>query len=112
MSTAYPDFRWLRGSKLEWLDGTKIDRAENGSVKARSLWPAARIDKVEIRHLLTDSQRATLDAFYSANRLVKVQLVSRLTGGVAIDALFTRPPEAVLLAPDRWSVSVELVGAS
>ena len=64
---AYPSFFTLADSTATAADGLEPERATNGALKLRRLWSADKVS-FEIGHVLNAAQRATLDAFYAANK--------------------------------------------
>lgn len=64
---AYPAFFTLADSVLVPDAGLEPERATNGALRLRRLWSADKAT-AELGHLLTASQKATLDAFYAANK--------------------------------------------
>jgi ABC-type branched-subunit amino acid transport system substrate-binding protein len=63
----YPAFFTLADSTAAAADGLEPERATNGALKLRRLWSADKV-AFEIGHVLSAAQKATLDAFYAANK--------------------------------------------
>lgn len=87
---AYPSFTQLLGSTEEGVDDVTLDRAVDGSVKARGFY-TARKRRFKLRHFLTSSERATLQTFYDTNRLLTVTL-TWVPDGQTYTCLFQGPP--------------------
>lgn len=105
----YPTLPIERGSSLDAQSGVQIVRAEDGSARGRSLWPAAKAVKIAFRHpYLTDGELATLDAFYAAHPDTVFLFSARITQGVPLAVLFAKPPVRTAITPTRWTVAVEL----
>lgn len=92
---AYPSFSQLLASNEEGVDDLTLDRAVNGSVKARAFY-TSRKRRFNLRHYLSSSERATLQTFYDTNRLLTVTL-TWVADGQAYTCLFAGPP--------RWDFS-------
>lgn len=100
----YPDFPVLRDSTAKRRDGLQIDRAVNGSARGRQLWAATKATLV-LKHVLSDAERATLDAFYLANRGLEVSVDNVLASG---DFLISAPPQYRQITVSMWEASVTL----
>lgn len=87
---AYPSFGQLLASTEEGVDDVTLDRAVDGSVKARGFY-TARKRRFRLRHFVTSSERATLQTFYDTNRLLTVTL-TWVPDGQAYTCLFQGPP--------------------
>lgn len=103
---AYPSFPQGSRSSTDTMDGTSFDRASNGSLRGRSMWPASkRVFKIE--HALTVADAADLATFYEANKAAVFEF--RWSGdGQLYDVVFKSMGSTSLLAGARWRVSVEL----
>lgn len=72
----YPTLPWMQaGTVIEREGGITPVRATNGLLKVRRLYTAEK-RRWKAEHWLSDSQRTTLEAFYVANRVLNVDLVS------------------------------------
>lgn len=102
----FPTFRFgaLRESAETADDGVKIDRAVNGSARARSLWVSPKL-MLSVRLILDAEERVTLDAFYLANRALVVAYNSELATG---NFLFASPPQYKRVSPEMFEVTVKL----
>lgn len=91
---AYPSFGHLRsGPGPTRSDGQEPVRASNGTLKVRRLYSATKSD-FAIDHMLTLPEKATLDAFYVANRDLDVSYTSP-EDGAAYTVRFAAPPQYV-----------------
>lgn len=89
---AYPPFFTLADSTLVADDGLQPERATNGALKLRRLWPASKAS-ADLGHLLTVAQKATLDAFYAANKDLDVTYTwPAQAGGGTYTMRFVAPP--------------------
>lgn len=87
----YPSFAQLTSSDEDQIDDVVLDRAVAGGVKARSFFTAKkRAFKVE--HLLSASDRSTLDTFYDTNRGLTVTFTWAKTA-TAYTCFMAGPPE-------------------
>ncbi len=102
----YPTLDTERGSDPEPMTGPTIDRAEDGSARARSYGP----DKVRItvvHPLVSQADRDTLDGFYQANRLLPYDYTSP-SDGITRVMLFAAPPRYVNRPGQRFDITVEM----
>lgn len=104
----YPSFLQTRVSDEQILDDIVIDRAVNGGVKARAFY-TARKKVFRIRHkCLLAADRATLDAFYEANRLITFTF-TWAADDVAYTCLFSGPIKYTRAGGGRWEADVNMV---
>jgi len=103
----YPTFSQSVDSTFDWLDDIQIDRASNGTVKARALFTAPKAIG-NILHRLTNTERATLDAFYLANRRIPFDFVWS-GDGLTYSCLFSGPPKYKSLPGLYWDTTVGMV---
>jgi hypothetical protein len=68
---AYPSYRCTADSTAEPEAGIDAERATNGLLRVRALYPADKTT-FEVRHILTNAERDALWAFYLANKLLDV----------------------------------------
>jgi hypothetical protein len=104
----YPDLPTDYGSDPKPIakTGIVIDRAADGTARSRSFGD----DKVQIpvKHPRLDAtQKAMLDAFYAANRLLRFTYVSK-TDGVSRTCMFAGMPAYTLEKGQRWNAAVLL----
>lgn len=104
---AYPAFSMLLESVATLIDGREVARATNGKTRIRVRYPSAKA-RLEVVHELPQADKATLDAFYAANRAADDIAVTWGDGTVYADCFFAAPPEAVPVAADRYRVRVQL----
>lgn len=105
----YPTLPTRSGSDPKPATKIDIDRAEDGTARARSYGT----DKVEIplnHPMLTAAQKATLAAFYTANRLIEFDYVS-LGDGTTYSCLFDGPITWQRDTSGRYTATVKLVEA-
>lgn len=68
MTATYPTLNGQLAESTEtWLDDLKIDRAVDGTAKARAFFTGKK-RAFMIKHELSYTDRDTLEAFYDANR--------------------------------------------
>lgn len=102
----YPTLATAYGSDPQPLAQIKVDRAEDGSARGRSLGNDKTRFKIE-HPRLSSSDKATLDAFYSANRLLEITYVSPADGNT-YTCLFARAPAWERHPGSFWTATVEL----
>lgn len=103
---AYPDLPTDYGSDPVPLAQAKIDRAEDGTGRARSLGA----DKVRFKlshPRLSSADKSTLDAFYSANRLLDVAYTCK-TDAAIYTCVFAGAPKYERHPGSFWTATVEL----
>jgi hypothetical protein len=88
---AYPSLTQLLNSTEEWVDDIVLDRAVNGTVKARAFF-AAKKRRFVLQHDLSSTDRATLQTFYNTNRLLAVTL-TWAADAQSYTCLFEGPPK-------------------
>lgn len=88
---AYPSFFTLANSVTVSENGAEPTRATNGSLRIRRMWSADK-KSFDIGHVLSDAQRATLDAFYAANKDANNTYRWALDG-VSYTVRFAAPPQ-------------------
>lgn len=67
----YPAFFTLADSTARPENGIEPERASNGLLKLRRLWPDDKTS-FDIGHVLTAAEKATLDSFYATNKSLDV----------------------------------------
>ena len=103
----YPSFGQLVGSTAEWVDDLQIDRAVNGSVKARAFYTAKK-RRFVLQHLLNKADVGTLQTFYDTYRLV-ANTMTWAGDSVAYTVLFDGPPSVKPIGGPYSKVEVRLV---
>lgn len=103
---AYPRLLTLRESTEERDAGIVPARATNGALKLRMLYPADK-RTFEVRHLLTTAERATLEAFYAAEKLADVAYTWP-ADGATYTVRFVAPPQYRRVG-DRHEATVRLM---
>jgi hypothetical protein len=76
---AYPTLTTTINSRVESLDGQIADRATNGALKVRSLYTADKLVFL-LEHEISTASKATLDAFWAANKLLDITYTSPFDG--------------------------------
>lgn len=87
---AYPTLAWSAGTKVDRDGGYESARATNGVLKVRKLFDAEKRD-FQLVHLITAGEKATLEAFYGANKLLDVSLTAA-DDGVVYTVRFVAAP--------------------
>lgn len=105
MST-YPRFFTLNDSAYSPENGMEPQRATNGTLRLRRLWAADKA-AFEVGHVLTAAEKATLDAFYTANKDLDVDYTWPVTGTTHV-VRFVAPPR-YLKRGTRFEVRVRLL---
>lgn len=103
----YPTLATRYGSDPEPLISIEIDRAEDGTARGRALLSADKV-KITVEHPYLDAtDKATLAAFYAANRLLSFDYTSP-TDGVARVMLFAAPIRYERTPGNRWTARVAM----
>lgn len=104
---AYPTLPISAPAKMGRNAERYLDRASNGSVRARVFATVAK-RTFEFEHqYLTDAQKATLDAFYAANLAASFTFVWP-GDGVTYTCIFASEPQDSAQAANYTTVSVSL----
>ena len=108
----YPTFADTpsRNSRERLLDDLQVDRATNGTPKVRALYTTPKKAFTVVHEQASAAEKATLDAFYSANRLLPITFVWA-ADGLTYTCLFASPPVPELAAALRWTITVDLIQA-
>lgn len=106
----YPNFPiTTKGSDQTPVDDLQVDEWPNGSIRARSFFSTGRYKWTLLHGVLADADRATLKAFYDANRLrTDISFTSPWDGVVYNNVMFTAPPKYERLPGAYWNVTVAL----
>lgn len=91
MANAYPTLPTLRDSYIDQDGGIDPERATNGTLRVRVMFPADK-RQFNVAHILTATQKANLDAFYAANKLLDVDY-RWPPDGVVYVVRFAAPPQ-------------------
>ena len=103
----YPTLPTRAGGDPQPINGIEIDRAEDGTARGRSFHSTDKV-RFSLEHpYLTATQKATLAAFYTTNRLLAFDYVST-SSGATHSCLFSRPPAYAYQAGDYWTAKVEM----
>lgn len=104
---AYPTLPTASGSDPEPLSKLAIDRAEDGSGRARALHSAEK-RRWTLKHpYLTGGQKATLDAHYAAHRLAPFDYACP-AAGATFSVLYTGAPKYEVQPGGHYVVTVDL----
>ena len=106
---AYPTLPTAYGSDPKPINGLSIDRAEDGTGRVRSFQSVDRAD-IPLTHRITAAQKSTLDAYYSANRLLTFDYVSP-PDGLLRTCVFSGAPSYRLYYDGRYEAKVTLAQA-
>lgn len=106
---SYPAYGQTIQSRETREDGTQWERASNGALRGRAMWPADKL-ALRIEHVCDRADADALLAFYRANRLSMVDVVWQ-GDGQTYAMHFTRPPEVQHAGGMVWRVVSDLVEA-
>ena len=104
----YPTYPQHASSTARLRDDIEIDRARNGSVRARAFYTAPKWEFEVIHAALTHAERTTLIAFYNANRLLPVDYASDHTRATHVCQM-VEPPEFIALGAGLFRARTKLV---
>lgn len=79
------------GSSDDGIDDLALDRAANGDLHGRAMYPAKK-QTFDVHTYMTAAERATLDAFYDANRTDPFNFTYKATN-VTVLGLFDGMPK-------------------
>jgi hypothetical protein len=104
---AYPTLPTSYQSDPKPIKSLTIDRAEDGTARVRSYFASDKVT-FSIKHeTLSSSQKATLDAFYAANRLLTFDYTSP-ADSVTRTCVFASPIAYTRQPGDYWDATVEM----
>ena len=111
MST-YPTFTYNPSQRSDeaLLDDLQIDRASNGTPRGRAFYTAPKKVFTVVHEAMTSAERATLLAFYAANRLLTFDFVWA-ADGVTYICLFAAAPKSTITSGTYWTVTTQMVQA-
>lgn len=111
MST-YPTFGCGQaiGSTEDILDDLQVDRASNGTPRIRAIYSATKRQFSVLHPCATAAEKAALDAFYAANRLISFSFVWA-GDGVTYTCYFAAPPKRTPVLGVYWEITCEMVQA-
>ena len=102
----YPNFDQLVGTEGIAQSGIRIDRASNGDVRSQVLYSSDRWE-FTVKHLLTSSQKTTLDDFYSTNKELEFTFPWD-DDGEGYNCIFVDKPRYTLVGPSLYDTTVLL----
>ena len=106
---SYPAYGQTMQSRESREDGTQWERASNGALRGRALWPADKL-ALRIEHVCDRADADALLAFYRANRLAYVDVVWQGDGQTYV-MHFVSPPEVMPAGGTVWRVTSDLTEA-
>lgn len=103
---AYPTFAYnpSQSSTEEMLDDVQIDRASNGAAKGRAFYTTPKMKFTVVHEGLSAAEKATLMAFYAANRALEVDFLW-VADSVTYTVIFSAPPKPAITSGLHWSVT-------
>ncbi|MDD3675881.1 hypothetical protein [Thauera propionica] len=106
---AYPTYGQTTQSRESREDGTQWERASNGALRGRAMWPSDKLT-LRIDHLVERADADALLAFYRTNRLSAVDVVWA-GDGQTYAMYFASPPEMQPAGGTVWRVTSDLTEA-
>ncbi len=105
----YPTFTHnpSRSSAEAVLDDVQIDRASNGTAKARVLYTVPKKAFTVVHQGLTALEKQTLMDFYATNRAAEIDFLWA-ADGVTYSVLFAAAPKPEIGPGLYWNVTVAL----
>ena len=103
---AYPVLSTNYGSDPVPITKVNVDRAEDGTGRARS-YTADKVRFTLVHEHLSSGDKTTLDAYYSTNRLLSFDYVS-IADSVTRTCIFAAPIKHKREFGDFWTATVEL----
>lgn len=103
----YPTLPTRSGGDPQPINGIEIDRAEDGTARGRSFYGSDKVRFALEHPWLTAAQKATLAAFYTANRLIPFNYASG-SSGATHNCLFAKPPAYIYHAGGYWTAKVAM----
>lgn len=106
MPEAYPTFAQQQGSTWMLRDDIRTAIAANGMLQQSGRYTELKHEGT-LQHKLVADDKATLDDFYAANRILPITFIWA-GDSVTYTARFSGPPRAEW-KDGRWQVQVDLV---
>ena len=104
---AYPTLPWGRNNtKISREGGFQPVRATNGALKVRKLYSTEK-KQWDIEHWLTDAQKATLETFYQANKVLNITVTTPDDGATYTARFATAPTYTAQVS--YWVTTVKLM---
>lgn len=97
-------------STVTVLDDLQVDRATNGTPRVRALYTVPKLAFTAIHPMASGAEKATMEAFYSANRLLPITF-EWPADGTTYTCLFAAPPRYAPAAGRLWTITVDLIQA-
>lgn len=107
---AYPNIAQDLDSTETVLDDLQVDRATNGAPRVRAMYTAPKRVFAVVHRWITPAEKASVDAFCSANRLLSFTFVWQ-ADGVTYTCKFSGPPNYKPMRGGWWEVVVPMVQA-
>jgi hypothetical protein len=103
----YPSIMQAFGTEVVPSDGTVTDRAVSGKARLRSYFTQVRY-QIKVVHDLDDTDMATLDSHYTADRLNSFSF-TYAADDATYSVRYMAPPRAKPIKGGRWAVTVHLI---
>ena len=104
---AYPSFNQHASSGEEVIDALLVERASDGTLRSRSLQSAPK-RRFRVVHILGGTDKATLEAFYAANRTAADISFTWVPDATAYTCAFGAAPRFVPLEARMWRCEATL----
>lgn len=105
---AYPNIAQDLDSTETVLDDVQVDRATNGAPRVRALYTALKREFSVVHRWATGAEKASVEAFYAANRLVSFTFVWK-GDGATYTCCFAGAPNYKPLRGGTWEIVVRMV---
>ena len=105
--SAYPTLAHDVSSSREPRGGIRVDTAEDGTPRARTLYSATVYDVNILHRALTSTDRDSVNSHYAANKNASFAYTWP-DGSVAMTAVYSEAPK-IVYTPGGWDVQVSLV---
>ena len=104
----YPSLKQTYESDRQRLDGIVADEGGDGSLWVRQMYPTDKY-AFTVTHVVTASEKSTLEAFYSANKALQFDFVFRdeLTTTYT-GCVFIKSPQYKLMSRGTWRATVQI----
>lgn len=103
----YPTLATRYGSDPEPINSLAIDRAEDGTARGRAMMTTDKVRVTIVHPYMTAADKATLDAFYTDNRLIPFDYTSP-ADEIARSMIFAGPPKWERAPGNRWTATVDI----
>jgi hypothetical protein len=95
------------GSTVTPRNQIRVTDAEDGSIRAVSLWTSESYDVVIVHKAVTKTTKDTLESYYATNKLAQVDIT---WDGSTYNCRYVQKPTSAAIGGGLWTVTARFVG--